>query len=150
MIKIELAELSDLAHVLRLRHDGFSVHAPRAYTAKEVQNLLDDVDPDELKTMIEHQQLFVAKKEGRVVGCAGWKGANLRHVYVDPAETRQGIGSRLVRHVEGDFHERTGRSRIKAGVGLQAESFYRSIGYDLDEYTTAWDGSGYLIMSHAV
>ncbi len=70
VIKIELAELSDLAHVLRLRHDGFSVHAPRAYTAKEVQNLLDDVDPDELKTMIEHQQLFVAKKEGRVVGCA--------------------------------------------------------------------------------
>lgn len=100
--------------------------------------------------MIEHRQLFVAEEDGRIVGCAGWKGAHLRRAYVDPAETRRGIGSMLVRPVEGDFRERTGRSRIKAGVGLQAETFYRTIGYDLDEQPTAWDDSGYLIMSHEV
>ena len=56
----------------------------------------------------------------------------------------------LVRHVEIDFCERTGLARIRAGVGLQAEDFYRSIGYQLDEYVTAADGSSYLIMSHGV
>jgi hypothetical protein len=59
LIQLQPARLSDLPRILRLRHEGFSVHAPKAYTA-EVQNLLQDVDPAELETMIEHQQLFVA------------------------------------------------------------------------------------------
>jgi GNAT superfamily N-acetyltransferase len=150
VIRIEPAGSDDLARVLQLRHDGFSVHAPRSYTAAEVQTLLEDVDPAELATMIEDRQLFVAKQDGRVVGCAGWKGANLRHVYVDPDETRRGIGSALVRHVEIDFRERTGAARIRAGVGLQAEIFYRSIGYDVEGPAVASDGSRYLFMSHGV
>lgn len=150
MLQIEDAEPGDLARVLQLRHDGFSAHAPRRYTAEEVQTLLNDVDPVELELMIEHRQLFVTTENDRIVGCAGWKDANLRHVYVDPAETRRGIGTMLVRHVENDFHLRTGLPRIRAGVGLQAENFYRSIGYELDQHATAADGSSYLFMSHAV
>ncbi|GAA3599195.1 hypothetical protein GCM10022223_13290 [Kineosporia mesophila] len=150
MIQIRPATADDLARVLELRHDGFSVHAPKRYTLHEVQTLLADVDPAELGMLIERRQLFVATENDRVVGCAGWADMRLRHVYVDPAETRRGIGTMLVRHVEIDFRERTGSARIRAGVGLQAEDFYRFIGYTFDEHATAADGSRYLFMSHAV
>jgi GNAT superfamily N-acetyltransferase len=147
-VQVEQAQRADLVRILEIRHDGFSAHAPRSYTAQEVQTLLDDVDPAELLAMIERDQLFVVRLQGRVVGCAGWKDANLRHVYVDPAQARQGIGTALVQHVEAEFFRQTGLLRIKAGVGFQAENFYRALGYEVDQRATAFDGSGYFIMSH--
>jgi GNAT superfamily N-acetyltransferase len=116
-----------------------------------VATLLADVSEDELRDMIAHHQLFTARTTGGlVVGLAGWKGPNLRHVYVDPAWTRRGIATRLLRHVESDFRTRTGATHIRAGVALHAEPFYRARGYQLVRRAQAWDGSTYLEMARTL
>lgn len=96
--------------------------------------------------MIRNYQLFVARDGDDVVGLAGWKDANLRHVYVDPQRTRQGVATELLSHVEADFRARTGAEEIKAGVALHAETFYISNDYAVVSRAKAWDGSEYLEM----
>jgi ribosomal protein S18 acetylase RimI-like enzyme len=144
---LDHAEHADLPRLLEIRHAAFSAHAPLAYSKQEVETLLSDVDVAELRGMISNRQLFVARRAGTIVGLAGWKGANLRHVYVDPAYTRRGIASALLRHTEEDFRERTGAYEIKANVVLYAVPFYRANGYEIVGRATAWDGSAYLEMT---
>ena len=145
-LEIEEARIADIPRLLEIRHTAFAKHAPIAYSDEEVKTLLADIDEAELEEMIRARQLFVACKENTIIGLAGWKGSNLRHVYVDPDETRRGVGTALVRHVELDFKARTGSNEIKAGVGLQAVAFYESNGYQLLSREKAWDGSDYLLM----
>ncbi len=145
--RIGPATAVDVPGVLRLRRAAFAAHAPAAYSPREVATLLDDVDPAELYALTAAGQLFVARAGGALVGVAGWQGDRVRHVYVDPARTRQGIATALLRRAETEFHARTGGSVIRAGVALHAEAFYRANGYELLRRATAWDGSAYLEMS---
>ena len=146
LVEIARARDTDLERVLEIRYAAFSRHAPSAYSPTEVQTLLADVEETELQEMIARGQLFVARHSQRIVGVAGWKGADLRHVYVDPNCTREGIGSQLLCHVETDYLARTGAHEINAGVVLYAEPFYRANGYELIQRAIAWDGSAYLQM----
>ncbi len=138
---------ADVPRLLRLRHDAFAAHAPAAYSAREVATLLADVDPAELRALAAAGRLFVARVAGAIAGVAGWRGDRLRHVYVDPACTRQGIATALLRRVEAEMAARTGAAEIRAGVALHAELFYRANGYEVVRRATAWDGSAYLEMS---
>jgi ribosomal protein S18 acetylase RimI-like enzyme len=153
-IQIAVATRTDLPRLLEIRHAAFLRHAPSAYSPEEVETLLRDVDEGELLEMIADARIFVARKadgvarEGdAVVGLAGWRGARLRHVYVDPDQTRQGIASALLRHVEADFRRRTrGGWELKANVVLYAAAFYLANGYRLIGRAKAWDGSEYFEM----
>jgi GNAT superfamily N-acetyltransferase len=145
--RIEPASPGDVPRMLEIRRRAFAAHAPAAYSPAEVRTLLDDVDPDELRAFAEDRRLFVARRGTLIAGLAGWGGDRLRHVYVDPAWTRRGAATALVRRAEEDFASRTGRREIKAGVALHAERFYRAAGYHVVSRAVAWDGSGYLEMS---
>jgi nucleoside-diphosphate-sugar epimerase/GNAT superfamily N-acetyltransferase len=144
-MRIDAAVPADLPRLLEIRRAAFSAEAPRAYPPGEVETLLADVDPGELRAMVDAGQLYVARLEHRIVGLAGWWRGRLRHVYVDPAYHRRGVGSRLLRCVEQQF---TGE--IRAGVALHAEPFYRANGYRVVRCATAWDGSAYLEMVKAI
>ncbi|HEX3750513.1 MAG TPA: GNAT family N-acetyltransferase [Streptosporangiaceae bacterium] len=147
-VTVDEARPDDVPRLLEIRYAAFARHAPAAYSPEEVATLLADVSEDELRDMIAHYQLFTARTaDGTVVGLAGWKDANLRHVYVDPAWTRRGLATQLLRHVETDFRTRTGATEIKAGVALHAEPFYRARGYRLIRRAQNWDGSTYLEMT---
>jgi GNAT superfamily N-acetyltransferase len=152
MLRVEYADETDSPRLLEIRYSAFSAYAPAAYSETEVATLLDDVDEGELREMIGQDQLFVAiattGTPGRgITGLAGWTGRRLRHVYVDPGHTRQGIGTALLRRVEADFARRTGAREITAGVALHAEPFYVANGYTLVRRAIAWDGSEYLEMA---
>ncbi len=150
-ITVEDAQPDDVPRLLEIRHAAFARHAPAAYSPEEVATLLADVSQDELQEMIARRQLFVARTAARaIIGLAGWKGTQLRHVYVDPAYTRRGIATRLLGHVEADFRTRTGATRIEVGVALHAEPFYRARGYQLVRRAQAWDGSAYLEMTRSL
>ena len=150
-VTVDAARPDDVPRLLEIRHAAFARHAPAAYSPAEVATLLADVSADELHDMIAHRQLFTARTAGgTVIGLAGWRGGNLRHVYVDPAHTRRGVATQLLRHVEADFRARTGAAEIRAGVALHAEPFYRARGYQLIRRAQAWDGSSYLEMTRVL
>jgi nucleoside-diphosphate-sugar epimerase/GNAT superfamily N-acetyltransferase len=140
-MRIDRPTLADVPRLLEIRAAAFADQAPAAYSPAEVRTLLDDVDPDELRAMITAGRLYIAVADGRIAGLAGWWKGRLRHVYVDPAFHRRGVGSRLLRRVEEHFD-----GDIPAGVSLHAEGFYAANGYRVVERATAWDGSGYLEM----
>jgi nucleoside-diphosphate-sugar epimerase/GNAT superfamily N-acetyltransferase len=144
-MRIDLASPADVPRLLEIRTAAFADQAPAAYTPEQVRTLLDDVDPDELRAMIAAGQLYVAIVDGRIAGLAGWWQGQVRHVYVDPAYVRRGVGTRLLRRVEEHFH-----GTIPAGVSLHAEGFYAANGYRVVRRATAWDGSGYLEMAKTV
>ena len=136
-----------MPRLLEIRRAAFAAQAPAAYSPQEVQTLLADVDPDELRAMAADGRLFTAvDPDGTIVGLAGWQGDRLRHVYVDPACTRQGIATALLARVEADVRARTGLDLIRAGVALHALPFYRAAGFVLERLATAWDGSSYAEM----
>src|SRR3954463_2693648 len=92
---IRVAEAGDIEVVEALRYAALSTSAPSVYSPREVVELLDSLDVDELRAMVKDRQLFVAETDGRIVGCAGWRGKVLRHVYVTPDSERGGLGTRL-------------------------------------------------------
>ena len=146
-VRTTLATEADVPRLLEIRYAAFAAQAPAAYSPREVETLLADVDPDELRAMATDGRLFTALTgEGVIVGVAGWQGDWLRHVYVDPAYTRRGIATALLARVEADVRARTGPGRIRAGVALHALPFYRAAGYELERLATAWDGSSYAEM----
>jgi len=140
-MRIEVAGLADVPRFLEIRHAAFADQAPAAYSPREVETLLGDVDEGELREMIAAGRLYVARLDHRVVGLAGWQDGRLRHVYVDPAYTRRGVASALLRCVEANVG-----GEIRAGVALHAEPFYLANGYRVVRRGTAWDGSAYLEM----
>src|SRR5690349_3327823 len=109
---IRVAEAGDIEVVEALRYAALSTSAPSAYSPREVVELLDGLDVDELRAMVTDRQLFVAETGGLIVGCAGWRGTYLRHVYIAPDLQREGVGTRLVRRAESDFQDRTSAAVI--------------------------------------
>jgi len=126
-----VAEAGDINVVVALRLVALSASAPSVYSPREVLELLDDLDVDELRAMVEDRQLFVAETDGLIVGCAGWRGENLRHVYIAPDSERGGLGTRLVTRAESDFWDRTSATEIHVGSVLYARRFYEKLGYEL-------------------
>src|SRR4051794_39016915 len=109
---IRVAEGTDLEVVEALRYTALSASAPSVYSPREVIELLDGLDPDELPAMVTDRQLFVAETDGQTVGSAGWRGKHIRHVYIDPHSQRAGLGTRLVARAESDFRDRTSATKI--------------------------------------
>ena len=128
---IRVAEAGDIEVVVALRYAALSTSAPSVYSPREVAELLGSLDVDELHAMVKDRQLFVAETDGRIVGCAGWRGKVLRHVYVAPDSEGGGIGTRLVRRAESDFQDRTSAARLHVGSVLYARGFYEKLGYEL-------------------
>ena len=128
---IRVAEAGDIDVVEALRYAALSASAPSVYSPREVVELLDDLDVDELRAMVEDRQLFVAETDGLIVGCAGWRGKKLRHVYVAPDSERGGLGTRLVARAQSDFRDRTSAAKIHVASVLYARRFYEKLGYEL-------------------
>lgn len=131
MMAIRVAEPVESEVVVALRHAALSAEAPSTYSAREVGELLDDFDIDELRAMIEDRQLFVAEIDGLIVGCAGWRGTSLRHVYVATDVQRGGLGTSLVARAESDFRNRTSETVIHVASVIYARGFYEKLGYEL-------------------
>ena len=144
---IRLCKPDDIAEVLEIRRTTFSFFAPETYSPKEVETLLLDVDELELYRIVENKSLFVAERGDRVVACGGWMESSVRHMYVLPEKTRQGIGSALLETLENDYRERTQRATIEAGSVLYAREFYEKNGYDVLGVEYDWDGSRFYRMS---
>jgi len=92
MMAIRVAEPGESEVVVALRHAALSAEAPSTYSAREVGELLDDFDIDELRAMIEDRQLFVAEIDGLIVGCAGWRGTRFDTSMSPPTYSEEGLG----------------------------------------------------------
>src|SRR3984957_15690139 len=77
---------------------------------------------------------LIAEIAGRVVGmgAAVFENLELRACYVAPDAGRKGVGSALVKEIERAAREQ-GVPRLELDSSVTAESFYRTVGYDVVE-----------------
>src|SRR5690349_5947802 len=104
--KIRLGQLTDIPQLLAIRRKTFLHFAPASYSPKEVQTLLEDINPSELEEMINNKSMFVAEENNQIIGCGGWLEDSVRHMYISPEQTKKGIGSALLQSLETDYKNR--------------------------------------------
>ena len=77
---------------------------------------------------------LIAEIAGRVVGIgtAVFEKIELRACYVAPEVGRKGVGSALVKEIERVARE-LGVPRLELDSSVTAESFYRTVGYEVVE-----------------
>jgi GNAT superfamily N-acetyltransferase len=105
------------------------------------QSLLDhpeviDVDPE----MIARNQVFVAERDGRILGFATiipyeaddteseGDDAELEGIFVEPAQWRNGIGTALLHHIEREA-QAWGANRLHVVASPNVEGFYIASGF---------------------
>ena len=64
-------------------------YLPKLHTEAETRAFVRDV-------LLPNNEVWVAEKEGRVIGFAGLGEECLRHLYVDPEEQNRGVGTALL------------------------------------------------------
>ena len=145
-MQIRPAMINDIPSIISVRTAAFKHYAPSFYDATQVATLLSDYSLDEFRFLTENAQMFVCEDGENLLGTAGWRDENIRHVYVLPERSRKGIGKLLLAHAENDYRLRTRKASINAGVILYAKGFYEKNGYRLLSRERYWDGSEFYKM----
>ena len=73
-------------------------------------------------------EMFVFEKDGDVQGSGRLDGEEIGMIYVNPEYWRQGIGTTMVRHLEG-VAKKKGLKRVYVRALLPAVGFYKKLGY---------------------
>ena len=133
MIDLQLADIalrpatgsdaSAIAKLMRAALDAFD-WMPLLHTPAEDFAFIRDI-------VLPRQQVTVAVAGNRIVGFIAVSGEWVEQLYLDPAWTGQGIGSRLLRHATGAlpsirlhcFQANTGARRFYERHGFRAEAF---------------------------
>jgi len=122
-VKIEELKREEFAEALGVLNEAAKsykmVLPPEAY--KEPQMSLE-----EFSSEAERIRFLAAKSDGEVVGIMGYEyvgdAALIRHGYVKPSHQRMGIGSALLKAIEGRIREE-GRVR-KVVVGMYRRAYW--------------------------
>ena len=74
------------------------------------------------------ERYLLARRGGRALGFAAWRGEELTALFVRPRAQRRGVGRALVRAV-ALAARREGRRRLRVQAARGAVPFYRSVGF---------------------
>ncbi|GKZ12356.1 GNAT family N-acetyltransferase [Haladaptatus sp. T7] len=157
-IEIRSAEPRDTEEIRHVAERAWhSAHAPIIGTEATDDFLERYYDAETFRSLIETEASILDVAVDGDTGVVGFVGANpvegsttfdLGRIYVLPGRWREGIGGRLLAHVERTV-ERRGGERIQLGVMAENEraiAFYESAGYRRDEkfYDERVDTAGYM------
>ncbi len=159
-IEIRQARREDTDGIQHVAEQAWhSAHAPIIGTERTDEFLERYYDAATFRSLVEDSGsilgVAVDDEKPEVVGFVGASPADgdsatfdLGRIYVLPGRWREGIGDRLLSHVERTIGERGGE-RIELGVMAENEraiEFYESAGYRRDEkfYDERIDTSGYM------
>ena len=156
-ITIRRAHLSDVPAILRLHEASVPAPAPAAADHAPAQIggflALEALD----RWLVWAGTYYLAEIDGAIIGTGGWSAsetlpvglwvandiaprsrytARIRGVFVHPDWACDGIGRRLVQHVETEA-ARAGFTAFELVSSLAGEMLYRSLGYDALASVTA-------------
>jgi putative acetyltransferase len=89
---------------------------------------------EKVRSNPEGELRLIAELDGGAVGigCLIAESEDFRACYVTPEASRRGVGSAIVRAIEGVARER-GAARLDVDSSLTAEPFYAELGYEARE-----------------
>jgi putative acetyltransferase len=111
----------------------------RAYSARQIEAWLGGRGPaDYCRAMIDGETMFVAERNGQIVGFASVRADVLRSLYADPVSGR-GAGSVLLRLAEHHVRDE-GATVLSLQATLNAVTFYQRHGFLADRKATVLRG----------
>jgi hypothetical protein len=132
---VEVAGQELAGRLLEIRRATFSAQAPAAYSAREVETLLNDVDPGELCAMADDRG---SSSPGWPVVPAGRASGSGPSTSI-PRSCGKGSPAGCCGGCRATAG--TGAGEIRAGVALHALPFCLTRAYTLVRYARAWDGT---------
>jgi GNAT superfamily N-acetyltransferase len=139
------AEPVDIAAIRVMQERSLRELGAACYTPQEISMFLKAFSTMDDAVVHEGHYFITVMPPGKVVASGGWsqlkpgysrghvedadpQTATIRSVFVDPDLSRNGLGSSIMRGVEGDARAH-GVSRLTLAATLQSIPFYLSLGY---------------------
>jgi GNAT superfamily N-acetyltransferase len=98
------------------------------YPETVIRNLCQKFAPENLKTLAQTRDIFVATEHGRILGTVSLEQNTIYTVFVHPEYHGQGVGTRLMAHIEG-VAQQQGHITVKLFASTTARRFYEKLGY---------------------
>jgi len=94
---------------------------------------------------MQMRDVFVCYGDNQCVGTVSIEGDKLHSLFVKPGFQRQGIGTRLVRHLE-QFAAGKGLAQLQLSSSITALPFYQNLDYLPIRFEERKDGSTHLMI----
>ena len=128
MISIRKFKESDAKSVSVLTRKALKHNLSKCYNPKVISFLHKVFSPSGFIKRSKEREYFVAVEDGVVVGLAGLLVDEVKTVFVDTDAHMQGIGRKLLNHVENLARKR-GFRKVWVSSSLYAVDFYKKCGY---------------------
>ena len=130
--RIKESDIPELRKMIQFTcEECFKLYYPQTIIQKTIKAL----DEDAIRDRASWTHFYVAKEEGRIVGCGAigpyWGSeteSSLFTIFVDPAMQGKGIGKKIIQTLEQDEYFIRAK-RIEIPASLFALPFYIKMGY---------------------
>jgi len=126
--QIRLACEADADAISRVILSALHTSNARDYSPSVIERVKLSFSPAALKALMSDRHVFVAEREGEIVGTASLEGRAVRSVFVDPAWHHQGIGRQLMAHID-HVARNAGVDVLIVPSSLTAQGFYTALGF---------------------
>jgi GNAT superfamily N-acetyltransferase len=100
----------------------------RVYGERYAAQILTRLSAAGILERAVERDVYVAEYQGRIVATGSLSGDRVDSVFVTPSLQRRGIGRRLMTVLEEEAR-RAGTTRLRLDASLEAELFYRRLGW---------------------
>lgn len=116
------------------------------YDPAVIELLCASFTPAKIIDQMSERDVFAAVLDEAIVGTVSFGKAKgrLNALFVDPQLHRQGVGARLVRHIE-QHAAGAGIAVLWLSASITARPFYERLGYALHKFEERADGSSWLM-----
>ncbi len=143
-IAIREATLNDADAICRVHIASVRVLCALDYTPAQIEAWVGRNVPENYRKAMQYkgETMFVAEIQGAIAGFSSLHRREVCAIYVHPACTRRGVGTRLLNAVEQAAIAR-GIHTLRLDASVTAIPFYTAQGYAVVERSrhTFWDGT---------
>lgn len=119
-----------------IRNTLYEVNS-KDYPPDIIQNLCDSYSPENIIVKSTNQSIFVACDENQmIIGTVSLQDDTIEGLFVDPNVHHQGVGTRLMNHVES-ITRTNGYHIVQLASSITAFEFYRQRGYQTIKHASS-------------
>jgi putative acetyltransferase len=145
-LQIRSASPADATALSDVIHRAVRTSNAPDYDPMVIELLCASFTPEKIIAQMSERDVFAAMLDEAIVGTVSFGRAKgrLNALFVDPQLHRQGIGARLVRHIE-QHAAGAGVVVLWLSASITARPFYERLGYALHKFEERVDGSSWLM-----
>jgi len=115
------------------------------YLSEVIENVCRHFTPEQIHQKLAEREIFIGFWDTEMAGTVSFAGNRVYALYVLPAYQGQGIGARLIEHIEKRAMD-GGLEELWLSSSLTARGFYEKCGYQMQNFEDWGDGDMTLLM----